>query len=312
MPRVSIVVPCHNAAPFIGRTLDSLRNQTLEDWECVVVDDGSSDDSAGVICEYAARDPRIRLLQAINGGVCRARNAGYGACSPDSACLLFLDADDCLEPDMLAVLAGHLDLHPNVSLAYSDFTCIDPDDRPIPPGDPRAFPVAATRYVPRRLGVGTIPVDEPDTPFVSVFSAWAGLLPSCSVLRRSVYADVPGWDEVLGQGGEDTDVFLHMGLRGAIHYVPRPLVRYRRHAAQDSGDRNKAEAQLRRLYAKWAHVQGLTASQQTVVDHARQFREARVLPHLWFMFGASHIKSGHIIEAARCYLRGIRQLARAA
>ena len=214
-----------------------LHLQTFADWECIVVDDGSTDDSADIVRSYAAQDARIVLLQQPNAGVSRARNTAYAASAEDSTYLLFLDSDDCLEPNMLEVLLRYLDEHADVCLAYCGFACMGQADELIPANDPRLPAFRPTRFVPSGLGVRVLLPAVADTPFISIFSAWAGLLPSNSLLRRSVYAATPGWDESLGQPAEDTDVFLHMALRGSVHYVPRKLLRYRRHAGQSTADR---------------------------------------------------------------------------
>lgn len=75
-PLLSVVVPVYNVEKYIGRCLDSIIAQTFENWECIVVDDGSPD-GAGRICDqYALREPRIRVIHKENGGVSSARNKG--------------------------------------------------------------------------------------------------------------------------------------------------------------------------------------------------------------------------------------------
>ncbi len=305
MPTVSVIIPCFNAEPFVARTLQSLRDQRFEAWECVVVDDGSTDQSAQIAASYAAADPRIRLLRCPNGGVARARNAGYAACASESDYLLFLDADDCLKPEMLQVLVDYLERRPRVCLVYCTFICVDDRDQLLSPGDPRALEIV--RYAPGTLGVRRLPADVPATPFVSIFALWAGLLPSNSLLRRSVYDQTPGWDEVMGRPGEDTDVFLQMSLRGEVHYLPRALVRYRRHPGQYSGAGIRP-GQERSLYAKWAAGGALTRQHRATVDHARWFREERLGAYLWLKFGASHLRHGTPVEGLKCYARAARQL----
>jgi GT2 family glycosyltransferase len=305
MQTVSVVIPCFNGERYLARTLESLRSQRFRHWECIVVDDGSADDSTNVVATYAATDPRIRLFRQVNSGVSRARNVGYSACSNGTKYLLFLDADDCLEPEMLAILVDHLERHPNVSLVYSAFVCIDEHDQLLPAGDARNLPVV--RYAPRPMGVRTLPPQVLETPFVSIFSLWAGLMPSNCLLRRSVYETTPGWDEGLGRPGEDTDVFLQMALRGDVHYLARPLVRYRRHAAQYTGN-GIAPGQERNLYRKWAHMRGLTAQQHATLGHARWFREERLGPYLWLTFGTWHLRNGTRVEGIKCYLRALRHL----
>jgi glycosyltransferase involved in cell wall biosynthesis len=306
MPAVSVLVPCYNSARFIAATLGSLQSQTFSDWECIVVDDGSSDDSARVVRSLAARDVRIRLLQQPNTGVSRARNVAYAASHPDSRYLLFLDSDDCLEADMLELLVSYLEQREDVCLAYCAFTCIGENDELIPANDPRLPNFTASRFVPSRLGIKALPPSIAETPFTSIYAAWAGLLPSNSLLRRSVYATTPGWDEAFGQLAEDTDLFLQMALRGSVHYVPRALLRYRRHGNQATADRARILQQDLKLFHKWAHL-ALTGRQRAKVQAARSFRVTRLEPYWWLEFAACHLKSGHLAEGMKCILRAGRQ-----
>src|SRR5579875_138818 len=96
-PEISIVVPAYNAERYIGPTLDSVRAQTVAAWEVVVVDDGSRDGTRQVAEQYAARDPRIRVIGQINSGVAAARNRGWAATAPSSTYVTFLDHDDLRE-----------------------------------------------------------------------------------------------------------------------------------------------------------------------------------------------------------------------
>ncbi len=307
MPRVSVLIPCYNAQRFVGRTLDSLRAQTFEDWDCLVVDDGSTDQSAQVVDAHVAQDSRIQLIHQSNAGVATARNAAYAASSPDSAYVLFLDSDDFLEPTMLEVLVSHMEINASVCVAYCAFAWIGQDDEPILPGDQRLPRFLPTRYVPGAFGIRTLSPGVTETPFASIFAAWAGLLPSNSLLRRSVYATTPGWDEMLGQPAEDTDVFLHMALRGTVHHVPQVLLRYRRHAAQSTTDVARILGQDRKLFRNWRNRRDLTERQLAVVAQARWFREVWVLPYLSLKIGASHFRNGNALEAIRCVLRAAKQ-----
>lgn len=100
MPAVSIVVPCYNAADFIAEALSSVQRQTFRDWECIVVDDCSTDDSASIIKDMAAEDPRIIVLcLEQNGGASAARNAGFEKAT--GKWLTLLDADDAYASDRL-------------------------------------------------------------------------------------------------------------------------------------------------------------------------------------------------------------------
>ena len=105
--KISIVIPAYNAAAFIGTALLSVQNQTYRDWEVLVVDDSSTDDTRAVVADWARRDDRIHLLaQPRNGGPAVARNAGFDAARGEWIALL--DADDAWAEDRLASFLPHL------------------------------------------------------------------------------------------------------------------------------------------------------------------------------------------------------------
>lgn len=116
MPRVAIVIPAYNAAPWLGATLDSVLAGTCQDFEIIVVDDGSADDSAAVA---AARGPQVRVIQQANAGMSAARNCGIAASQAPFVALL--DADDLWHPHKLALQLAVLDARPEVGLCYSEF-----------------------------------------------------------------------------------------------------------------------------------------------------------------------------------------------
>lgn len=99
---ISVVVPVYNCAPYLDACLHSLQAQTWQNWEAVLVDDGSSDGSAALCDAWSQKDARIRVLHQKNAGVSAARNAGIEAVRGDY--LAFVDADDRVEPEFLQTL----------------------------------------------------------------------------------------------------------------------------------------------------------------------------------------------------------------
>ena len=97
-PRVSIIVPVYNAAPYLNQCISSLTNQTLQEIEIILINDGSTDDSLAVCMALAATDDRIRLIDKPNGGVSEARNDGLRAAT--GAYVGFVDPDDWVDLDM--------------------------------------------------------------------------------------------------------------------------------------------------------------------------------------------------------------------
>ncbi|MER8060535.1 MULTISPECIES: CDP-glycerol glycerophosphotransferase family protein [unclassified Streptomyces] len=107
MPRFSVIVPCYRVQAYLGECLDSVLAQSYRDLEVIAVDDRSPDDSGAILDEYAARDPRVKVLHLPeNVGLGRARNAGMPHATGDY--LFFLDSDDTLTPGALAAIADRL------------------------------------------------------------------------------------------------------------------------------------------------------------------------------------------------------------
>lgn len=98
-PKFSIIIPIYNVAPYLRECLDSVLSQTIEDFEVLAVDDGSTDGSGQIIDEYAVRDQRITVLHKGNGGVSSARNAGIDLAKGEYLC--FVDGDDIVSPTFL-------------------------------------------------------------------------------------------------------------------------------------------------------------------------------------------------------------------
>ena len=105
--KFSVIIPVYNVESYLRDCLDSVLNQTFADWEAVCVNDGSSDGSANILNEYAAREGRLKVITQPNGGLSAARNAGFNAAEGEY--VLFLDSDDWLEKNALEVLSTNLE-----------------------------------------------------------------------------------------------------------------------------------------------------------------------------------------------------------
>ena len=114
--RVSVVMPAFQASAFIGDALDSIREQTHPVDEVIVVDDGSTDDTRRLALGVAASWPAVRVLGQPNAGPSAARNTGIAAATGDL--VTFLDADDRMVPDRIAVQVAHLDRNPADDIVF--------------------------------------------------------------------------------------------------------------------------------------------------------------------------------------------------
>jgi glycosyltransferase involved in cell wall biosynthesis len=127
MPKASIIVPAFNVGDTLAETLASLSVQTFTDFEIIVVDDGSHDQTAAIALGHG--DPRLRLVRQTNRGLAGARNSGIAHAR--GTFIGFCDADDLWMPDKLAAHVAHLESNPLVGLSYSGSALIDAQSRPM-------------------------------------------------------------------------------------------------------------------------------------------------------------------------------------
>lgn len=107
MTKVSVIIPVYNVEKYLRKCLDSILGQTLREIEVICVDDGSSDSSPAILAEYAAKDPRLKVLTQANSGAAAARNVGLAAAKGEY--LYFCDPDDWAKPQMLEKLSNLAD-----------------------------------------------------------------------------------------------------------------------------------------------------------------------------------------------------------
>jgi glycosyltransferase involved in cell wall biosynthesis len=223
MELVSVVVPCHNAAPFVAETLESVLAQTYPAVEAVVVDDASTDGSWEVVKRFTDRWPeRVRALRLeSNRGGCFARNRGAELARGNF--LMFLDADDYVTPRAMAALVPAVRSQPG-ALAAGDSCRLEFDAAA---GWKEAGPNAR------------LPHPDPDEALRGWLdgSAW---VPTCALLwRRDVYESTGGWDESVARN-QDGDIAMRALVNGArIIRVPEMAGFYRMHGdARMSVSRN--------------------------------------------------------------------------
>ncbi len=217
-PLVSILIPCYNAAPYLGDTLDSAFAQTHPDVEIILVDDGSSDGSLEIA---RAREPRIRVLAGPQRGASAARNAATKESRGEF--LQYLDADDLLLPDAVAARVRQL------SESGADVAC--EDWRRIfrqPDGSWTQGPIESADY--RRF-------DE--APDLAIFNGfWAP--PAALLYRRSIVEKIGGWNPTLPVIQDARFLFDAAFCGAKFVHVPGDGAHYRQHSADSLSSRSKA------------------------------------------------------------------------
>jgi D-glycero-D-manno-heptose 1,7-bisphosphate phosphatase len=219
---VTVMMPAYNAARYIGESVESLLAQSYANWELVVVNDGSTDETASVAAAY--RDPRIRVLHQKNGGESSARNAALRNATGEY--LAFLDADDLFLPEHLESAVKYLETHPECGGVYTDGIYID---------------AAGTHLKPlssRRRGPFTGRIFEQMVRASDVFGT-----PACVVLRRAVIqSHMLEFDPDIVIG-PDWDFLVQFSEHADFGYVDRPTCLYRVHTGNIS---NSTKGQERR------------------------------------------------------------------
>lgn len=124
-PAFTIVLPAYDAATYLPQTIESVLNQTFTDFELIIIDDGSTDNTAAIAYHYKKKDKRIKILFQSNQGVSATRNQGIN--HSNSKYIGFIDADDKWFPDNLASHFKHLEANPDLGVSYAKVEFLDLD-----------------------------------------------------------------------------------------------------------------------------------------------------------------------------------------
>lgn len=243
MPRFSVVVPAYNAEATLAETLDAVAAQEFDDWECVVVDDGSVDRTRAIAEAFAARSARFRVIHQENRGSAGAYNTGVASAVGDWVCIC--SADDLLLPAHLATMARAIEENPGHGIyscnGYYWFA------------DGRREPVY-TGYVAATMRSWSLE---------DVFAACFFSVGAC--YRREIFDRVGGYPD--GAYGEDYIFWMRAMAAGASHlYVPEALALHRISATQKS-------ANLRRAYG--SDIESISAILASATLTAEQASAAR-------------------------------------
>lgn len=249
MPKFSIVVPAYNAESTLAETLNAALAQTWADWECVIVDDGSTDGTAAIAELYAARDPRIVLRSQNNQGTATAYNLGVRSTSADL--MVICSADDILLPGHLQTMGGFIDGNPGCGIFSSNGGYLQGSGR-------RELVYTGQEWQVER----SLSFEE--------------VLGSCffsvgAVYRRGVFDLVGGYRD--GVYGEDYDFWLRAMATGVVHrYTPQPLSLHRISDAQKSADVARVWASNIEAYRNLVEGGWVSADQSDLVESAIQSR----------------------------------------
>ncbi|HYW31413.1 MAG TPA: glycosyltransferase [Gemmatimonas sp.] len=244
-PRVSVVMPVYNAAHYLGEALESVRAQSFEDWELVLVDDGSTDGSLELGLRAAQEHPdRIRLIRHSNGdnlGSSTSRNRGLQAAR--GALVSFLDADDVWFPNALTVQLAMLESYPDAAMVYAaaelwySWTGEKADsERDVVPD---LLVAADILHGPKSL--------------LQIFLAQSSVTPCTGtvMVRRDIAMSLGGFEDGFAGLFDDQVFYAKVALQHGIVRSPETILRYRQHPGSMCATRTDEVAPARARYLDW-------------------------------------------------------------
>jgi len=204
-PAISVLLPVYNGERYLARALQSILNQTYQDFELIAVNDGSQDRSQQILDEFASRDPRVRPIELPHVGLVRAFNVGLDAARGEL--IARMDGDDEALPERFDIQVQYLQEHPEVVMVGSQVMQIDEDDDLLAP-----------------LPGLEIEHEKIDQSLLEL--GWPIVHPTV-MIRVDALRAVGGYPDIFPH--EDHDLFLRLAEYGRLANVPQTLLRYRRH-----------------------------------------------------------------------------------
>jgi len=218
---VTVVVPAYNAAQYLSETIESVLAQTFNDFELLIIDDGSTDNTAEIAHQYSQQDSRVKLFSQQNQGVSVARNMGIQMAQGEF--VAFLDSDDQWLSDKLAVHIEHLTSQPELGISFAKVEFMTPDSKPT-----------------GQFSNSSLTNISP----VQLYYENLIITPSNVVIRRVVFEQIGDFDVNL-KGNEDAELFLRASCRGwKVEGIERVLTLYRISVGS-------ASSQLSRMEEDW-------------------------------------------------------------
>lgn len=216
-PKVSVIVPCYNQGEYVKETLRSVQVQTFQDLECIVINDGSTDNSSKLIQEFCAVDNRFKYLEKKNEGVSIARNCGILHSEGDY--ILPLDADDLIDPEYIEECIKILDSHPEYKIVYSRMDM---------------------------FGTHTGECKLPEYTLENLLCS--NCIQSAAMFRRKDFEKTKGYNPNMKEGLEDWDFWISfLGDGGRVYKIDKILFHYRQKENSRNRDFNKNKEIRRKL-----------------------------------------------------------------
>jgi glycosyltransferase involved in cell wall biosynthesis len=223
MPKVSVIIPTYNRAQYIAEAINSVLGQTYQDFEIIVIDDGSTDNTREVMENF--KDPRVKYIYQENRRMSNARNAGINHSTGEY--IAFLDSDDSFFEKAIEKGVQILDKHPEVSFCYGQSYFIDERGqilRPRRKGFERSWVRAGSEQI-------------------RDFFIHGNYISISAIARRSCLYEVGLFNPDFSSGSEDFDLWVRLAKRHSVAYIANPMYKSRIHSGAVSGGRKLDEVE---------------------------------------------------------------------
>ena len=201
-PLISVVLPVYNGEKYLTEAIDSILGQTFEDFELIIIDDGSTDGSLEIMHLYESVDSRLKLITRKNRGLPASLNEAINIAK--GSLIARMDADDICYPNRLAVQTKFMQQHPEVILLGSAANFIDVDG----------------------ISICTFTLSSKDSELRKVFPNSPFIHPSVMFIK-DIFLKAGEYTERMKLGGEDVTLFERMSRLGKLHNLAEPLIKYR-------------------------------------------------------------------------------------
>ncbi len=305
-PIVTIITPCYNGERFIERTIESVRAQTLKNWEYIIIDDGSSDKSVEIIERLAASEPRIRLIRQENSGKCAACNRGISEAR--GTYLGILDHDDLYHAGKLERQVQYLQAHPDAGMVYSRTVLISNSEDPPLDEEEEFYRNLNPVVCEQRLAVGPdgrrIHTGDDEVSLFPILIVTCCIATVSLLMRRDAALATGPFDSGCWPH-DDWDFFLRFSRRYEIHKQAETLALYRWHHTNFS---QNADA----MASSWIAVCQKMGADPTLTQEERQHLRRALRANEYanaencLIWAKSAWQEGAFQQMFRYYLRHLR------
>lgn len=270
-PVATVLIPVYNAERYVASAVESVLNQTLRDFELILLNDGSTDNSLLILESLAAKDARCRIYSGPNRGIEATRNAGLALVETEFTILM--DADDRSLPQRFEKQIGYLQQNPECVAVGTRVRLIDEEDMPITD--------IIDRYTHEEI-------DD------ALLSRRLGIAHPSSAIRTSALRAIGGYRQGY-RWAEDLDLFLRLGEHGRLVNLPEVLLEYRQHIAsisyehavqQSRSAANAIQDACERRHASWTAIEKKLAPPARVQGRAAVHRK-----WAWWALAAGNLRT---------------------